>query len=187
MGDVKLLYPTSRNVAEITEFISPHAPGIVRATMVVGRDGSSSIGGDSAQLSHPTDRAMYWALRKSCDVIVVGSKTSIHPGYAKVGVPVISISRSNAPDLRAFFADLKANGYERILCEGGATLLSALLAQNLIDELFLTIADKSGDTGATRITSGQKDLVLKSLGVESGYFFTHYGRTSRANAGATAL
>lgn len=187
MGYVKLLYPTSRSVADIAEIIAPHPAGVVRATMVIGRDGGSSIDADSAPLSHPTDRALYWALRNSCDVILVGSKSSTHPGYAKVSVPVVSVSRSTAPDLHALISELKAKGQTRILCEGGATFLSALMSQDLVDELYLTISSKESDSSSTRITSGEKSLVLKSLGIESGYLFTHYGRIDSANAGATSL
>ncbi len=43
---------------------------------------------------------------------------------------------------------LRELGYRRILCEGGADILSTLLASNLIDRWYQTIApDVSGDSG----------------------------------------
>ncbi len=52
-------------------------------------------------------------------------------------------------------ADLRARGIAALLCEGGPTLNAALLAQRLVDELFLTIAPQvTGEPGAIRIVEG---------------------------------
>jgi riboflavin-specific deaminase-like protein len=58
-----------------------------------------------------------------------------------------------ADDLRAVLADLAARGVERLMVEGGATILSTLLADGLADELQLAIAPHFvGDPGAPRFT-----------------------------------
>jgi riboflavin-specific deaminase-like protein len=47
------------------------------------------------------------------------------------------------------------HGVETLLCEGGPTVFAALLAEQLVDELFLTVAPKLvGGGGALTITHG---------------------------------
>ena len=43
-------------------------------------------------------------------------------------------------DLRGAMEELRANGYRRILTEGGPRLLGGIIAANAVDELFLTIS-----------------------------------------------
>ncbi len=45
-------------------------------------------------------------------------------------------------DLQGLSNDLYKKGYKNVLVEGGPTLLTSFLKENLIDELFLTIAPK---------------------------------------------
>lgn len=45
-------------------------------------------------------------------------------------------------DLRKLSQELYAKGYKNILVEGGPTLLASFLKENLMDEIFLTIAPK---------------------------------------------
>ncbi len=49
---------------------------------------------------------------------------------------------TDATDLRAVLAELRKRGVERILVLGGSELNAQLLKEDLIDELFLTIAPK---------------------------------------------
>jgi riboflavin-specific deaminase-like protein len=52
-------------------------------------------------------------------------------------------------------ADLRARGVRALLCEGGPTLLGALLADALVDELFLTVAPVlTGDEDEPAIVAG---------------------------------
>ena len=44
--------------------------------------------------------------------------------------------------LQTLLEDLKEKGYKNVLVEGGPTLLGSFLKENLIDEIFLTIAPK---------------------------------------------
>lgn len=45
-------------------------------------------------------------------------------------------------DLKKLSRDLYKRGYKNVLVEGGPTLLGSFLKENLIDEIFLTIAPK---------------------------------------------
>ncbi len=45
-------------------------------------------------------------------------------------------------NLHAILKDLNKKGYKHVLVEGGPTLLGSFLKENLIDEIFLTIAPK---------------------------------------------
>jgi riboflavin biosynthesis pyrimidine reductase len=60
-----------------------------------------------------------------------------------------------ACSLAAALADLRRRDVRALLCEGGPTLLGALLHERLVDELFLTLAPQlaGGGDGPT-ISSG---------------------------------
>jgi riboflavin biosynthesis pyrimidine reductase len=47
---------------------------------------------------------------------------------------------SRRDDLASVIAELRERGCRRILCEGGPTLFGALLADKLVDEVFLTLS-----------------------------------------------
>jgi riboflavin biosynthesis pyrimidine reductase len=53
---------------------------------------------------------------------------------------VVPIGRSSTLDPVVAIEALRRGGHELILCEGGPTVLGALVAHGLVDELFLTIS-----------------------------------------------
>ncbi|MBV9598024.1 MAG: dihydrofolate reductase family protein, partial [Chloroflexi bacterium] len=57
-----------------------------------------------------------------------------------VDLPTVEILRVGG--VREVVCDLARRGVRRVLCEGGPTLNSALFREQLIDEVFLTIAPK---------------------------------------------
>jgi riboflavin biosynthesis pyrimidine reductase len=62
---------------------------------------------------------------------------------------------SRTPDPAAALRDLRARGIRALLCEGGPTLNRALLAADLVDELFLTVSPLlTGNNDAPRIVEG---------------------------------
>ena len=80
--------------------------------------------------------------------------------------------------LRSLRAD---HGVRSLLCEGGPSLFSALLLEDLVDELFLTLAPKLVGGDAVAITTGApldalRDVRLVSALEQDGTLFLRYAR-----------
>ncbi len=61
-------------------------------------------------------------------------------------------------DWPAVFAELAGRGLTRVLCEGGPTLHGALVGQDLVDDLCLTIAPVMAAGAAPRIAHGPETV-----------------------------
>jgi riboflavin biosynthesis pyrimidine reductase len=86
-----------------------------------------------------------------------------------VAVPIVALAE--------VLADLRERGYERLLCEGGPTLNRALLAEGLLDELFLTLVPVvAGDEGAPAIIApgDSARLSLRSVATDEGELYLRY-------------
>jgi riboflavin biosynthesis pyrimidine reductase len=79
-------------------------------------------------------------------------------------------------------AELDRRGLRRVLCEGGPTLLSGLLAADAVDEMCLTLAPVVAGGGRQRLTppsasADPRQFALSSLiEADDGYLFTRYVR-----------
>jgi riboflavin-specific deaminase-like protein len=83
--------------------------------------------------------------------VLVYTASELEPPDTAAPVDVVRTA-----DPAAMLADLRSRGVAALLCEGGPTLLSALLEAELVDELFLTIAPLiTGDPVALRIVEGE--------------------------------
>jgi riboflavin biosynthesis pyrimidine reductase len=60
--------------------------------------------------------------------------------FADVLPDVVAVHNSEWVDLRAAVGVLRERGYGRILSEAGPTVFGSLLAEDLVDELFLTVS-----------------------------------------------
>jgi 5-amino-6-(5-phosphoribosylamino)uracil reductase len=85
------------------------------------------------------------------------------------------------PDLLMALKDLRTeHGIRSLLCEGGPTLNSTLFANNLVDELFLTVAPAVAGAGeALTIVEGAVlpatvELELLSVHEAGGHLFMRY-------------
>ncbi|GGM35191.1 hypothetical protein GCM10011608_19760 [Micromonospora sonchi] len=58
-------------------------------------------------------------------------------------------------DLAAGLAELRRRGLDQVLCEGGPRLFGALTADDLVDEVCLSVAPLLAGPGAGRITAGE--------------------------------
>lgn len=136
----------------------------VALNMVASADGRAATADERADsrglAGGPGDRALFHALRRAADAVLVGTRTLRAEDYGALvpdgRAPVAAIvSRSGDVPVQAgalsddvrVFADvtdaigaLRADGLSAILCEGGPTLNGALLAAGLVDEVHLTLA-----------------------------------------------
>jgi riboflavin-specific deaminase-like protein len=108
-------------------------------------------------------------------VIATGSDASLPDTPADVEYERVG------DDLPLLMARLRADrGIRSVLCEGGPTLNSFLLAAGLVDELFLTLNPKlAGGAAALTIVAGRElvepaELELISLAAGGGDLFTRW-------------
>ena len=67
----------------------------------------------------------------------------------------VEATKCSEPFVAGALADLRERGVRALLCEGGPTLNRALLAEGVVDELFLTVAPLlAGIADAPRIVEG---------------------------------
>ena len=124
------------------------------ATIVVGADGSSSIGGSSTEVTSAADRASFLQRRRLVDCIIIGGNTARNEPYSKTPVPLVIVSRQEHPNLPAAHVwnldpkdamDRARKEFgENILIEGGASFISYMLEKNLIDALEISVTSATG-------------------------------------------
>ncbi|HEX4186579.1 MAG TPA: dihydrofolate reductase family protein [Solirubrobacteraceae bacterium] len=121
-------------------------------------------------------------------VVLTASEAELAPTAARVDY--VRASREGQLDLPRALARLREGfGVELLLCEGGPHLNGSMLAEGLVDELWLSLASKlAGDPAdgeALRIVAGeelQPPLELALLGVleHDSQLFLRYGVSARA-------
>jgi riboflavin biosynthesis pyrimidine reductase len=124
------------------------------ATIVVGVDGSSTINGSSTEVTSAADRATFLQRRRLVDCIIIGGNTARNEPYSKTPVPLVVVSKQEHSQLPAAHVwDLDPKDAltkarqefgENILIEGGASFMSYLLEQNLVDVLELSVTHATG-------------------------------------------
>ena len=129
----------------------------VVATLVVGIDGSTSKESRSAGISSPADRQIFLQRRRSVDCIIVGGNTARHEPYNRTPVPLVVISRSLVNPVQGNHLALLWNCSpalavekartqfgEKILIEGGVSMINELIEHGVIDQLELSVTQSSG-------------------------------------------
>jgi riboflavin biosynthesis pyrimidine reductase len=124
------------------------------ATIVVGADGSSSIGGSSTEVTSAADRATFLQRRRLVDCIIIGGNTARNEPYLKTPVPLVIVSRQGHPNLptahvwnldpKDALKKARQEFGDNILIEGGASFISYLLEENLVDVLELSVTSATG-------------------------------------------
>ena len=122
------------------------------ASLVVGIDGSTVKNHSSLGVSTPADRKAFLSRRREFDVILIGGNTARNEGYRRTPCPLVIISHSDISPVpeneiahlwnmnpAAALKRAREEFGERILIEGGVTIVNELLADNLIDEFFLSV------------------------------------------------
>jgi riboflavin biosynthesis pyrimidine reductase len=152
----------------------PDRPYVV-VNMVASADGRATLHGRTKDLSGPADREVFHLLRRKVDAVMVGTGTLREERYGAIvkdadeqpyaivlsrrgdfptDIPLFTDPRSRlllydgedaALPSRALSRARKEHGVRSVLCEGGPTLNGSLLAEGLIDELFLTVSPLLAD------------------------------------------
>lgn len=139
----------------------------VIGTLVVGADGSTSKGGNSAGVTTAIDRTAFLQRRRRADCIIIGGNTARTEPYQRTPVPVVVLSRNlinplsgnrlahcwNLSPIKAIDKALKTFG-PRIHIEAGISIFTELISAGLIEELELSI---------TTITGGEDKLDIDQL------------------------
>ena len=99
--------------------------------------------------------------------------TSAEAEAPPVAADVEVVARVALPEV---LADLRRRGVGRLLCEGGPTVNRALLAEGLLDELFVTLSPVvSGDDGPPIVAAGASaQLELRSVATADGDLYLRY-------------
>ena len=140
------------------------------ASLVVGSDGSTSKESRSAGVSSAADRQVFLQRRREVDCIIIGGNTARHEPYNRTPVPLVVISRSlvnpvqgnhlallwNCSPAQAVEKARRQFG-EKILIEGGISMINELIDHGVIDQLELSVTPASG--GDERID--WKELLTK--------------------------
>jgi len=160
-------------------------PG-VNGCLLVGTNLATTIAGRSHPLraGAPSDREFFMALRSQADLILVGGKTFIAEPYRHTPVPIAIYATTNLlnlksnPVARVIGGDLGGaisklrntfGGDTKILCEGGPTLIGALIEVNLMDQLFLSRSTLAGDSDFFDADATNKMLLASSSAVIDHY------------------
>jgi len=124
------------------------------ATIVVGIDGSSTLGGSSQQVTTSADRESFLKRRRLANCIIIGGNTARNEPYLKTPVPLVIVSTQvhpNLPSAHVWNLDPKdalvkacREFGENILIEGGASFITYLLEEHLIESLELSVTPIKG-------------------------------------------
>jgi 5-amino-6-(5-phosphoribosylamino)uracil reductase len=117
--------------------------------------------------------------------VVVFSAAAIELGACAAQVEVVEIPFTELDFAHALRHLRSEHDVRALLCEGGPRVLSALLREDVLDELFLTLAPKLVGGGAEiEITAGPElpelaDTRLAGVLERQGSLFLRYQRTNR--------
>lgn len=149
----------------------------ILANLVLGSDGSTTLDGSSKSLSSAEDRKRFHELRAQASAILIGGNTARSEPYAKTPVPLVVISRSgdlpesvrSNPKVHIWQLDSISAVHKaadqfggNILVEAGMSLIQELLIANKIDELYLTLSQKSGGENVYDLSALTRDFTVES-------------------------
>jgi riboflavin biosynthesis pyrimidine reductase len=160
----------------------------IYANLVIGLDGSTSSNGSSVKLSSQEDRRRFHELRKRADVIFIGGETARNEPYSTTPLPLVVVSKSsvieeitgnekvkilNDSPIDALKITIKEFG-ENVLIEGGPNLLLEVI--NLVDELYITIANRSGDGQLVSFDGLTRNFIMEDMVKVDGEIFYKFKR-----------
>ena len=126
------------------------------ANIILARNLATSLGGSSRALSPKSDRIRFHQIRTLAKAILIGGQSYRNEPYSKLSLPLYISSRTlnegAAGNKFIFNQDpawlinraLLEQGYP-VLIEGGVNFISNLIAESLIDLLYITRVNQDGD------------------------------------------
>lgn len=136
--------------------------------------------GASLDPSHP-------ALEEGAVVLTTDGAAAQLRKVVPAASEVVAVNAGGRVDLALALAALRARGHAVILSEAGPTVFGALLAQRLVDELFLTVSPLLAGRGATHrlglvegtelLPQRMDEASLLSLRRSGNHLFLRYGLT----------
>ena len=126
------------------------------ANILLARNLATSLGGSSRELSPESDRIRFHQIRTLAKAILIGGQSYRNEPYSKLSLPLYISSRTlneGAVGSKFIFNQdpawlinraLLEQGYP-VLIEGGVNFISSLIAESLIDLLYITRVNKDGD------------------------------------------
>ena len=154
---------------------------ITTANLIVGKDGSTTLAGSSIGLSTDEDRRRFHELRSKNDLILIGGNTARREPYKRTPIPLYILTHTKVRlqpknqlakqftlspselinQLKSSF-NPDQSAPINLLVEAGAALLKQMIAEGLIDHLYLTVnLEKTGDNSIS-ITELTKSFELIS-------------------------
>ena len=130
------------------------------ATLAVGSNHATTLGGGSREISTPADRTRFLALHRSAGAIITGRESAAVEDYSKTQVPIFIFSRKPEklsfphPSMQQITVDRDLLEIARridqrisgdIVIEAGPRLLMAMVKVGAVDELQLSITPILGD------------------------------------------
>jgi riboflavin biosynthesis pyrimidine reductase len=159
------------------------------ANLVIGSNGMSTLAGSSRGLSSPADRARFHQLRQAAEAILIGGSTYRSEPYSKCPLPLYISTRGVEKEVGEakllnlspveLISKARDDGYTKLLVEGGASFLSDLIKEALLDELYLTRSSKLGDGNFFRETELQKNYRVVSESIDGGDCFQIWERVNQ--------
>jgi len=123
------------------------------ASILLGADGSTAKGGNSIALRTPADESRFLSQRRSGDVIVIGGATARAESYARTPTALVIVSHTEPETLhlnpQSVWWEMSPGDAvrkaqreygEKVFIEGGISFLRALLEEELVDELRISVS-----------------------------------------------
>jgi dihydrofolate reductase len=150
----------------------------VAANLVIGGDGSTTLGGSSAALSFPADRIRFHQLR---------GDTARREPYSKTPLPLIVLTHHTLPNQVATnplaiawhmnlieAIPVAQEVYGDLIIEAGPALIRPAIQGGYLTELFITKSERAGGEGVIDLTKLLEGWTVLSDEVVAGGHFLHY-------------
>jgi dihydrofolate reductase len=156
------------------------------ANILLARNLATSLGGSSRGLSPKSDRIRFHQIRTLAKAILIGGQSYRNEPYSKLSLPLYISSRTlneGASGNKFIFnhdpawlinrALLEQGG--PVLIEGGVNFISNLIAESLIDLLYITRVKQDGDGHFFDEGDLLKNYDRQSIEILDGVSFESWG------------